>query len=234
MPRKPRIEIPGVPLHIVQRGNNRSACFFGEDDYSRYLQDLLEQSLAFGVTIHAYVLMTNHVHLLATPPEHGAISRLLQSLGRRYVGYVNASYGRTGTLWEGRFKSCVVQGSQYVLRCYRYIELNPLRAAMVDAPGAYRWNSYVANGIGQNDRLVRPHAEYLALGRDREPRLAAYRALVHESLAAAELAEIRSYIQQERALGEQRFQRQIAHAMGRCVEVRRRGRPRNITPTSSE
>lgn len=226
MPRLPRIEIPGVPLHIVQRGNNRSACFFGDEDHGRYLQDLREQSLAHGVDVHAYVLVTNHVHLLATSPGHGAISRTMQSLGRRCVGYVNAAYRRTGTLWEGRFKSWVVQSREHVLECYRYIELNPLRAAMVDDPGKYRWSSYHANALGQHDRLVRPHAEYRDLHLDREGRLAAYRALVDEHLDPTALAEIRCYIQQEGALGGTRFQAQVAQAIGRRAEARNRGIPR--------
>jgi putative transposase len=225
MPRQPRIEIPGVPLHVVQRGNNRSACFFHDDDYLRYRQDLWAQSLAHGVSIHAYVLMTNHVHLLVTTPEKGAVSQFMQCLGRRYVGYINATYRRTGTLWEGRFKSCVVDSEQYVLRCYRYIELNPLRASMAAEPGAYRWSSYGANGLGRSDRLVKPHAQYLALGAQSEVRLEAYRAIVRECVSDDELAEIRCYLQQERALGHSRFQAEIQCALGRRVEMRRRGRP---------
>ena len=167
MPRRPRILLADHPLHIVQRGINREPCFFADEDYQCYLHWLEEAARDCGCAIHAYVLMTNHVHLLLTPAVSGAPVRLMQSLGRRYVQYANRQYRRSGSLWEGRYKSSVVQAENYLLACMRYIELNPVRAAMVIDPGDYRWSSYRANGLGQPDARVTPHALYLGL--DTEP-----------------------------------------------------------------
>lgn len=144
-------------MHIVRRGNNRLPCFFEDADRIQYRQVVRDLLPKFGVELHAYVLMTNHVHLLATPAEPGALSRFMQALGRRHVGYVNARHRRTGTLWEGRFKSCVVESESYLLRCYRYIELNPVRAAMVDDPGHHPWSSYHFNAWGRADPILRAH-----------------------------------------------------------------------------
>ncbi len=131
MPRQPRIDLPGVPQHLVQRGNDRRPCFFAPIDRTRYLDELRDAACRYGCAVHAYVLMTNHVHLLLTPARTGCVSTMMQSLGRRYVRYINDRYRRTGTLWEGRFKACPVQSDDHLLRCYRYIELNPVRAGMV-------------------------------------------------------------------------------------------------------
>lgn len=137
MPRPPRLDLPGVAQHVIQRGNDRQPCFFTADDYRRYLHDLNEIALREGCAIHAYVLMTNHVHLLVTPSDVGRVSRMMQALGRRYVRHVNRTYHRTGTLWEGRYKACLVADDAHLLQCHRYIELNPLRAAMVADPRDY-------------------------------------------------------------------------------------------------
>ncbi len=182
MPRRPRIHLAGLPLHIVQRGHNREACFFGDDDYTAYRHWLGEALKATGCQLHAYVQMTNHVHLLLTPPEPEAVSQLAISLGRRYVQYINKTYRRTGTLWDGRYKSSLVHADAYLLLCQRYIELNPVRAAMVDDPAHYRWSSYRTNGLGQTDPLLMPHALYTGLGQDEAERLAAYRALFRSEL----------------------------------------------------
>ena len=136
MARLPRLNPPGVAQHIIQRGNNRQACFLQEEDYSRYLAWLADCSKKFGMDIHAYVLMTNHVHILATPQTEESISKTMQSLGRRYVRYFNYTHQRTGTLWEGRFRSCLVQSERYLLECYRYIELNPVRAVLANDPSS--------------------------------------------------------------------------------------------------
>jgi putative transposase len=176
MPRLPRFDLPGVPQHVMQRGHDRLPCFAGEVDYVGYRQELQEAALRHGCAIHAYVLMTNHVHLWVSPGGGGAVSRMMQMLGRRYVGGFNARYHRSGTLWEGRFKSCLVDSEQYLLRCYRYIELNPVRARMVEAPGSYPWSSYAVNAEGHADRLVTPHAAWLALDVDAASRRARYAA----------------------------------------------------------
>ena len=142
MPRKQRMYLPGVPAHVVQRGNNRDACFFHEDDYRYYLAVLADELKRYRVSLHAYVLMTNHVHLLMTPTDETGISRVMQHVGRTYVLYINRTYRRTGTLWEGRHKASLVNAAEYLLSCYRDIELNPVRAGMVETPEAYPWSSY--------------------------------------------------------------------------------------------
>ena len=190
MPRRARIHLAGVPLHIVQRGHNRDACFFAEDDYLAYRHWWGEALKASACSLHAYVLMTNHVHLLLTPPDPREVPRLMISLGRRYVQYINRTYRRTGTLWDSRYKSSLVQEETYLLACQRYIELNPIRAGMVDAPGSYRWSSYRSNAVGEPDTLVSAHRLYLALGTDQVSRLAAYRKLFRHHLDAEALAEI--------------------------------------------
>ena len=226
MPRQPRPDLADVPQHVVQRGNDRQPCFYVADDYRRYLAGLRESAIRYGCLVHAYVLMTNHVHMLVTPSSAGAVSRMMQWLGRQYVGYINGRYRRTGTLWEGRYKSCLVDTERYLLTCYRYIELNPVRAAMVADPADYAWSSYHANAQAVPDIVVVPHAEYQRLGTDREQRCVAYRALFKDALDDDRLTEIRAYVQQQRALGTPRFQREIEAMIGRCARVRAAHRPR--------
>ena len=145
MPRKQRPYLPGVPCHIISRGNNREACFYSDDDYLFYLECLADACKRYQVALHSYVLMTNHVHLLMTPATGTGLSQVMQSVGRRYVQYVNINYKRSGTLWEGRHKASLVDAKYYLLACYRYIELNPVRANMVAHPADYRWSSYRVN-----------------------------------------------------------------------------------------
>lgn len=166
-----------IPQHIIQRGNNRQVCFNSDEDFAAYANWLKEFADKYHVSIHAWVFMTNHVHLLATPSAPNAISLMMQSLGRQYVRYYNHTYKRTGTLWEGRYKSCLVQTSDYLLHCYRYIELNPVRAGMVNRPEDYVWSSYAANALGREAILRTPHSKYLNLGRTTEERQQAYRAI---------------------------------------------------------
>jgi putative transposase len=226
MPRRPRIHLAGLPLHIVQRGHNREACFFAEDDYHTYRHWLGEALTASACALHAYVQMTNHVHLLLTPPAPEAVSQLVISLGRRYVQYINKTYRRTGTLWDSRYKSSLVQEDNYLLLCQRYIELNPVRAAMVDDPAHYRWSSYRANGLGQTDPLLTPHPVYSALGGTEAQRLAAYRALFRPELDADGISDIRMALDQGQPLGDSRFLARIERATGQRREVKLRGRPR--------
>ncbi|HEY2344937.1 MAG TPA: transposase [Xanthomonadaceae bacterium] len=228
MARLPRFDLPGVPQHVIQRGNDRQPCFASDDDRERYLQDLREAAARHEVAVHAYVLMTNHVHLLATPPARHAIAAMMQALGRRYVAYFNHTWQRTGTLWEGRYKACVVDTDRYLLTCYRYIELNPVRAAMVEGPAAYRWSSHRCNANGESDALVVPHERYLALGDTGPARQSAYRAIFAEAISSDELARIRDYLQQQRALGDRRFQGQVEELAGRCATIRPRGHQRRV------
>jgi len=170
--------------------------------------------------------MTNHVHLLLTPDDARAVPRVLMSVGRRYVQHINHTYARTGTLWDGRYKSSLVQADTYLLFCQRYIELNPVRAGMLPDPGEYRWSSYRNNALGQPDALVTPHPLYLALASDGETRRATYRALFQSALADAPLAELRMALNQDQPIGNDRFYTQIEATTGQRRELRKRGRPR--------
>ncbi len=230
MARQPRLDLAGIPQHIVQRGNNRQVCFADDADYLHYRQELGEAALKHGCDIHAYVLMTNHVHLLLTPHEPGAASRLMQAIGRRYVGCFNARYRRTGTLWEGRFKSALVDSERYVLACYRYIELNPVRAAMVAIPAEYRWSSHARNAAGAHEPRITPHAAYLALGPTAADRASAYRQLFAETVSDAELTDLRAHTQQQKAWGSDRFREQIEALTGRAATLKPRGWPRSVGP----
>jgi putative transposase len=226
MPRRPRIVLPGVPLHLIQRGNNRQACFFAGDDYVAYLGWLEEYANLTDCAIHAYTLMTNHVHLLLTPREASSAGDLMKRLGQRYVQYVNRTYRRSGTLWEGRFRSCLTGEDGYVLGCYRYIELNPVRANMVEHPGEYPWSSYRTNAQGVPSSVLTPHRLYSALGFGEEQRQGAYRELFRFCLDPGLVDQIRSATNGNYALGSSRFQEEIAAALGRRVGRGRSGRPR--------
>ena len=226
MPRRPRVHLDGVPLRIVQRGHNREPCFFCEEDYLGYLHWLGEALGEARCALHAYVLMTNHVHLLLTPKKAEAVPKLLISLGRRYVQYVNRSYRRTGTLWDSRYKSSLIQAETYLLACQRYIELNPVRAAMVEDPAHYRWSSYRANALGQADARLTPHAIYRELGRGDRERQAAYRALFRAQLDRAAIDDIRLALNQSQPLGNERFYAKIERMTGVRREAKPRGRPR--------
>lgn len=225
MPRRARLAIAGIPWHIIQRGNNRSACFYAEEDYLRYLDTLGELSKKYTCAVHAYVLMTNHVHLLLTPKKADSAALLMKNLGQRYVQYVNCVYRRSGTLWEGRFRSCLTQSEEYVLSCYRYIELNPVRAAMVQYPREYRWSSYRGNAEGVTNDLLTPQAEYLRLGHEDEVRQAAYRELFKSHIDSRRCDEIRTATNSNYALGSERFKAEIEQALDRRVTPGKNGRP---------
>jgi putative transposase len=205
MPRHPRPVIPEVPLHITQRGNNRQICFFGRADFMVYLQLLGVAARQAACQVHAYVLMTNHIHLLLTPNDERGPAVLMKSLGERYVRYVNRRYSRTGTLWEGRYRSCLVQSERYLMECQRYIELNPVRAALVTDPIDYPWSSYRCNAHGDKSPLVAHHELYNRLGHDVASRTVAYRALFDEVLGAAALKQLREATNGSLALGNQEF-----------------------------
>lgn len=226
MPRKPRFDLAGVPQHIIQRGNNRQPCFFTEADYLCYLSELREISRREGCSVHAYVLMTNHVHLLATPDAAGQIARMMQALGRRYVRYVNDRHHRSGTLWEGRYKACLVDGHRYLLSCYRYIELNPLRARMVATPHEYAWSSFSSNALGMHDSLVRPHPSFLALDQNPETRRNVYRDWVMQHIDSDETDAIRWHLQRQYAYGSDHFRAAIEAKLGRRAGPAKLGRPR--------
>lgn len=226
MARLPRIDIPGLPQHVVQRGADRAVCFRTDDDREVYLDLLARASAEYGCALHAYALMTNHVHLLVTPEERGGMSNMMWSLGSRYVRYFNDQHERTGTLWEGRFRSSVVDTGRYVMACYRYIELNPVRARIVDTPESYVWSSARCNALGDPDPLVTPHGTYLGMATDPCPRRDAYRQFLNQPIAADEVASIRDHLNQCKAWGSAHFSQRIEAIVGRPVGLRPAGRPR--------
>jgi putative transposase len=226
MPRRARMYIPGLPYHIVQRGNNREACFVEYENYQYYLELWQECASRYGVRVHAYCLMTNHIHVLATPDSKDSISRATRVIGSRYAQYFNKSNRRTGTLWEGRYKSSLVQSDRYFLTCSRYIELNPVTAGMVDRPEEYKWSSYRENAWGEAGWMV-PHDEYLQLDADRSDRCAAYRELFRHHVHDDDVHLIRKSITYCQPLGDDRFRRQIEAKYGIKLGYMGRGRPRS-------
>jgi len=226
MPRRARSYLPRFPYHLVQRGNNREVCFFEPENYQFYLELLRDNAKRYGVAIHAWVLMTNHVHLLLTPESEHSISRMTRVVGSRYAQYLNKSYKRTGTVWEGRHKSSPVHAQDYLLKCYRYIELNPVNAGMVVRPEEYRWSSYHANAWGDSVGWMVPHCEYLSLGADVQSRCLTYRGLFARHFDASDLSAIRLAAHYCQPLGDERFRLQIEEKLGRSVGQAARGRPR--------
>ena len=226
MARKRRIALPGVPQHVIQRGNNRQACFYSELDYHFYLDCMKKAADKFNCAVHAYVLMTNHVHLLVTEQAQYGISQMMQSVGRRYVRYINNTFQRTGTLWEGRYKSSLVQDEHYLLTCYRYIELNPVRARIVETPEDYKWSSHHFNAYGEPDEIIIPHEQYQALGEDKEQCRHQYRELFRYQIDDNLLHEIRDSVNHEWLLGNESFKDEVEHTLQRRVRPGKPGRPR--------
>jgi putative transposase len=225
MPRRARMYISGLPYHVVQRGNNREACFLEPENYQFYLELWQQMSQRYGVQVHAYCLMTNHIHFLATPEKSCSLSNTLKVVGSRYAYYFNKNYGRSGTLWEGRHKSSLVQTNRYLLTCYRYIEMNPVRAEMVKRPEEYKWSSYGVNAWGDTG-WISPHDEYLALGKERHDRLCAYRALFQTELSEFDLNEVRKSVHYCQPFGDDRFKLQIESKYGIKLGQTKRGRPK--------
>jgi putative transposase len=223
MPRTSRQCPVGLPVHVIQRGNNRQPCFASEADFKAYAHWLHEAALKFGVSIHAWVFMTNHVHLLLTPNGEMAVSRLMQYLGRSYVRYFNFHYQRTGTLWEGRFKSSIVQTRHYLLACQRYIEMNPVRVGMVTDPADYAWSSYRAHALGCDVKMWTPHAEYLELGSHKRSRSESYRQLFRTELGEELISEIRLAANVGLALGNDKFKEEVERLTGQRQHCLKRG-----------
>jgi len=224
MPRRLRLCLAGIPQHIVQRGNNRQICFASDEDVAAHANWLHEAALKYEVLIHAWVFMTNHVHLLVTPQVDLASSSMMQYIGRHYVRYFNYKYHRTGTLWEGRYQSSLVQQECYLLVCQRYIELNPVRAKMVAEPADYKWSSYRSNALGIRSKLVTPHPVYLSLGSTKASRLLNYRALFGSSVDEELLLDIRYSLNKGLVLGTERFKTEVEALTGRRVRPLRRDR----------
>lgn len=234
MPRLPRLELPGIPMHVTQRGVNRCAIFLDDTDRLHYRRLLREACQRHGVAVHAYVLMDNHVHMLVCAGAAGAVGRAMRRVGQGHAQAFNARHRRSGGLWQGRYKSCLVDTDAYLLRVLRYIELNPVRAAMVSAPEQHRWSSVHAHLRRSHDPLVTLHPVYLQLGRDPDLRAAAYGQWLRLGVSDDERDAIRRHMQQERALGEPRFQAMVERALGRPASCRQRGRPRTASTHTAQ
>ena len=226
MGRPPRYAISGYPLHVVHRGNDRQAIFRDEADYRVYRRYLSEALEKFGCKLHAYVLMTNHVHLLLTPQLEKGLARTMQSLGSRYARYFNKAYDRSGTLFEGRYRASLIESDSYLLACYRYVELNPVRAGLVGDPARYLHSSYRCHAFGQADALVAFHAVYEDLGVNAAARCRAYRELVAAGLDDRTLHRIRLVTAGSWALGSEDFLGRVTRRLGRRVCPSPAGRPR--------
>jgi putative transposase len=233
MPRRARITLAGVPLHLIQRGNNRQACFYSDDDCIHYLDWLGDHARSTGCRIHAHVLMTNHVHLLVSSDDAEAPGVMMKRLGQRYVQYINRTYRRSGSLWEGRYRSCLIRQEAWLLTCQRYIELNPVRAGMVEHPADYRWSSYRTHAQGEWNLLLTPHPLYLALADTAEARQHAYRELFRTHVEPGLIDQIRQATNGNFVLGNDRFAEEIRLALGRRVTPGKAGRPKKTAPPES-
>lgn len=234
MARSPRITIPAYPHHIIQRGNNRAAVYFADDDYRFFLECLRQAKIKCQCRIYAYVLMTNHFHLLIEPAEVGDLGRFIQSVGRRYVRYINETYGRSGTLWEGRFKSAAVSRDEYLIACSRYIELNPVRAGLAAHPRDYRWSSYQRRALGMSDRLLDEDPWYEGLGTNEKEKREKYRQWMDSQIDEREWGEIRQATQRGRLIGRETFQKQVEAMTGRRLVGEARGRPKKAATITTE
>ena len=226
--RLPRYFVEGQPQHIIQRGNNRQEIFEHKRDYEFYMQCLIEAAEKNSCIIHAYVFMTNHVHLLITPKTKESLPKTMQSIGRRYVQYYNYTHDRTGTLWEGRYKATLIDSEQYLMTCMRYIELNPVRAGMVEHPEDYPWSSYNANAYGKENVLLEGHPLYKRLGLNRTSRQKAYRALFDSYLPEKDLNDIRDATNKAWILGNKYFCSSMEGLSGRRATPQNVGRPRKL------
>ena len=224
MPRRARMYLPGYPYHIVQRGNNREACFIEPENYQYYLELWKDNARRYGVAVHAYCLMTNHIHFLVTPENEDSVSRAISVIGSRYAWYFNKTYKRSGTVWEGRHKSSLVQSNRYFLTCCRYIEMNPVVAGMVRKPEEYRWSSYRVNAWGAQSELTQ-HDEYLGLGFSPEERCHAYRELFRFEIPDEDIHLIERASHFCHPVGGDRFRKQIEQRYGINLGQAGRGRP---------
>ncbi len=228
MPRKPRFFLPNVPVHMIIRGNNRQPVFVEDEDYLAYRHWMKEGGNICNCQIYAYVLMTNHIHVLLSADKPSHISKFSQSVGRKYVPYFNHKYGKSGTLWEGRFKASSIDSEDYLLACYRYIEMNPVRAGMVSGCKHYLWSSHLANAYGEQDELLTPHPLYLRLGGTKKVRQMRYQDLFREEIDSTLLYEIRHSAQTGTPLGKKKFKDEIEALLQVKIGYSRQGRPRKI------
>lgn len=219
----------GLPVHIVQRGNNRIDCFHEENDKAKYFGLLKAAADGCDVRVHAWVFMSNHVHLLVTPLESNSVSKMMQSVDREYVRFFNRKYSRTGTLWDGRFKSCLIQTERYFLICQRYIELNPVRAGIVVHPSAFHWSTYNSNALGVESSLLSPHEVYLSLGKTKLERLAEYQALFRQAIPNKQIEDFRHAVNRGLVVGSEDFKNRIEAESGFPTRLRKRGRKPRVS-----
>lgn len=217
MPRRPRLVVRDIPLHIIQRGNNRQKSFFTDSDYLVYLDLLCRGAKSARCAVHAYVLMTNHVHILATPQDEHGPGMMMKAVGERYVRYLNERYGRSGTLWDGRYRSCLIEDETYLLVCHRYIELNPVRAGMVSHPSLYRWSSHKCNAHAETDQIITPHRLFTSLHSDELARRHAYRELFSVAVKHSDVAQLRDATNNNYACGSAKFYETMGRLLGRQV-----------------
>ena len=229
MARQPRFELAGQSQHIVQRGNNQHLIFNSDRDCRFYLDKLFEKSIQHRLLIHAYVLMPNHTHLLVTPLTNKSISKVFQSLGRCYAQYYNHIHKRTGTLFEGRYRASLVETETYLLDCYRYIELNPVRSDIVKHPSNYLWSSYHQNALGTHDKIITPHKKYLSLANDNLTHEEAYKDLFKYELALEKINEITDATNKSWVLGSKEFKKSIELKLNRRTSPKPRGGDRKST-----
>lgn len=228
MARLPRLSLANQAHHVIQRGNNRQPIFAGNTDYQRFLGVLEEGAKRFEVALHAYVLMSNHFHLLATPQTEDGLPKMMQAVGRSYVRYFNDAQGRSGTLWEGRYKSTVIQADRYLLACMAYIDLNPVRAGLVSAPSDYLWSSHLHYLGARMDRLITPHSLYWDLGNTPFAREAAYADLVQVGVNPVQLAALTDATLRGWVLGETDFVADLQKRTLRRVAKANPGRPFSV------
>jgi len=213
MPRPRRVVLPGIPLHITHRGNNRSTIFFDDEDCSIFSDFLQDAHLEFGCEIHAYVFMSNHFHILITPVSEIGPAKMMHSVGLNYSRHFNRRYGRTGPMWDGPYHSSLIQTSKYFFACSRYIELNPVRALMVNRPEGHSRSSYHYNAEGKSNALITPHEMYSSLGTNDHDRTAAYRALFAAALDPDEVAAIRTGVHRNAATGDSAFRDRLTRLL---------------------
>lgn len=226
MPRQPRLVVPEYPHHVILRGNNKSAIFYNDTNRRFFIECLKETKEKTKSTIYAYCLMINHVHLLIVPSTEKSLGNMIQSLGRRYVQYINKLHKRTGTLWEGRFKSSLVSKDEYLLTCSRYVELNPVRAKMVKHPKDFPWSSYNFKAEGKQDELLDNDPVYMGLGKTPKERQTNYKEWIERSVPDEELSLIRNTTHKGGIFGNKEFSEEIAKLVGKDVVLRSRGRPK--------
>ena len=234
MPRSARITLPNAPHHIIQRGHNRQTVFVSDDDFNYYRENLIHFKKEFGCKIYAYCLMTNHVHLVVDPGDRPeALSLLMKRVAGRQTRYVNKLEKRSGSLWEGRFKSSIISTEEYLPACCRYVELNPVRAAMVTSPLDYRWSSYAGKVANRQDHVLDLHPTYASLGDSVAERQNAYEEYVLSTVPEYEIELIRESLQRQQLTGGDRFRAEVEKRLGIRISNKKQGRPRKTNGMNS-